>query len=175
MTTPVDQEAESPGNRCSAEERDRMDQPQPPAEFEITAVIRAEMNLRIHQLSPQRWTTFFGPRTEAQRLIELELVFAAVQNATKELHARGSWHGIILISLDGQRFWYLPFSLFPSMVPGLPKDALEVLALVEQICAQTDEASVALLLPDNKIKLLYLSDEGMRGQTYTRLPVVKQQ
>ncbi|HSH81021.1 MAG TPA: hypothetical protein VLA19_21010 [Herpetosiphonaceae bacterium] len=128
----------------------------------------------MHQLpSPQR-TTMFGPRTDAQSLIELELVFAAVQHTTKELHARGSWHGIVLISLDGQRFWYLPFSLFPSMVPGLPADALEVLALVEQICAQTDEAAVALLLPDNKIKLLYLDDEGMRGQTYTRLPAVKQ-
>ena len=151
-----------------------MDQPQPPADFEITAVIRAEMNLRIQQLSPQRRTTFFGPRTEAQRLIELELVFAAIQNATKELHARGYWHGIILISLDGQRFWYLPFGLFPSIVTGLPTDALEVLALVEQICAQTDEAAVALLLPDNKLKLLYMGDEGMRGPTYTRMPSVKQ-
>ena len=150
-----------------------MDQPQPPADFEITAVIRAEMNLRIHQLSPQRWATFFGARTEAQRLIELELVFASIQNATKELHARGYWHGIILISLDGQRFWYLPFSLLPSIVTGLPADALETLALVEQICAQTDEAAVALLLPNNMIKLLYLSDEGMRGQTYARSPAVK--
>ena len=61
----------------------------------------------------------------------------------------------------------MPFSLLPSVVVGLPADALEVLALVEQICAQTDEAAVALLLPNNKIKLLYLSDEGMRGQTYT--------
>ena len=130
------------------------------------------MNLRIHQLSPQRRTTFFGPRTEAQRLIELELVFASVQNATKELHARGYWHGIIL---DGQRFWYLPFSLFPSIVRGLPADALETLLLVERICAQTDEAAVALLLPDNKLKLLDLGDEGMRGQTYTRLLAVKQQ
>ncbi len=133
------------------------------------------MNLRIHQLSPQRWAMFFGPRTEAQRLIELELVFASIQNATKELHARGSWHGIILISLDGQRFWYLPFNLFPAIVTGLPADALEVLALVEQICAQTDEVAVALLLPDNKLKLLYMGDEGMRGQTYTRRSAVKQQ
>ncbi|HSH80673.1 MAG TPA: hypothetical protein VLA19_19255 [Herpetosiphonaceae bacterium] len=151
-----------------------MDQPQPPTEFEVTAVIRAAMNLRIQQLPPQQRTTLFGPRTDAQRLLELELVFAAVQHATKELRARGSWPGIVLISLDGQRFWYLPFSLFPSVVRGLPADALEVLALVEQICAQTDEAAVALLLPDNKIKLLYLGDEGMRGQTYTRVRGVKQ-
>lgn len=143
-----------------------MDQPQPPADFEITEVIRADMDLRIHQLSPKRRTTFFGPRTEVQRLIELELVLTSAQNATKELRARGSWHGIVLISLDGERFWYLPFSLFPSMVTGLPADALEVLALVEQICAQTDEAAVALLLPNNKLKLLYLSSNGMRGQTY---------
>ena len=27
-----------------------MDQPQPPADFEITEVIRAEMKLRIHQM-----------------------------------------------------------------------------------------------------------------------------
>ncbi len=151
-----------------------MDQPQPPAEFEITAVIRAAVNLRTQQLPSQQRTTLFGPRTDAQRLLELELVFAAVQYATKELRGRGSWPGIVLISLDGQRFWYLPFSLFPSAVTGLPADALEVLTLVEQICAQTDEAAVALLLPDNKIKLLYLSDEGMRGQTYTRAPAAKQ-
>ncbi len=150
-----------------------MDQPQPPVDFEITAVIRAEMNLRMHQLPPERRTTFFGPRTDAQRLIELELVFASVQHATKELRARGYWHGIVLISLDGQQFWYLPFSLFPSIVTGLPAAALETLALVEQICAQTDEAAVALLLPNNKIKLLYLSDEGMRGQTYARSPAVQ--
>jgi hypothetical protein len=112
------------------------------------------MNVRIHQLSPQRGTTFFGPRTEAQRLIELELAFASVKSATKELRARGYWHGIILISLDGQQFWYLPFSLFLSVVSGLPADALETLSLVEQICAQTDEAAVALLLPNNKVELL---------------------
>ncbi len=106
-----------------------MDQPQPPVDFEITAVIRAEMNLRMHQLPPERRTTFFGPRTDAQRLIELELVFASVQHATKELRARGYWHGIVLISLDGQQFWYLPFSLFPSIVTGLPAAALETLAL----------------------------------------------
>ena len=151
-----------------------MDQPQPPADFEITAVIRAAMNLRIHQLPSQQRTTLFGPRTDAQRLIELELVVAAVQHATKELRARGYWHGIVLISLDGQRFWYLPFSLFPSIVTGLPAEALETLSLVEQICAQTDEAAVALLLPNNKIKLMYLSDAGMRGQTYARSPAVKQ-
>ncbi len=151
-----------------------MDQPQPPAEFEITAVIRAAMNLRTQQLPFQQRTTLFGPRTDAQRLLELELVFAPVQNATKELRGRGGWPGIVLMSLDGQRFWYLPFSLLPSVVVGLPADALEVLALVEQICAQTDEAAVALLLPNNKIKLLYLSDDGMRGQTYTRAPAAKQ-
>ena len=138
-------------------------------------MIRATMNLRMQQLPPQQRTPLFGPRTDAQRLLELELVFAAVQHATKELRARGSWPGIVLISLDGQRFWYLPFSLFPSVVMGLPADALEVLALVEQICAQTDEAAVALLLPNNTIKLLYLSDEGMRGQTSTRSLTAKQQ
>ncbi len=110
-----------------------MEQPQPPADFEITEVIRAEMNLRMHQLSPERGTTLFGPRTEAQRLIELEMVFASVKSATRELRARGYWHGIVLISLDGQRFWYLPFSLFPSVVSGLPADGLETLSLVEQI------------------------------------------
>ncbi len=51
---------------------------------------------------------------------------------------------------------------------------METLSLVEQICAQTDEAAVALLLPNNKIKLMYLSDAGMRGQTYARSPAVKQ-
>ena len=152
-----------------------MNDPQPPADFEITEVIRAEMNVRIHQLSPQRRTTFFGPRTEAQRLIELELVFASAKNATKELRARGSWHGIILISQDGQRFWYLPFNVFPTIVQGLPADALEVLSLVEQICAQTDEAAVALLLPNKMIKLLYMSDDGMRGQTHARSLAVKKQ
>ena len=58
---------------------------------------------------------------------------------------------------------------------GLPADALEVLALVKQICAQTDEAAVALLLPNNTIKLLYLSDESMRGQTSIRPLTAKQQ
>ena len=152
-----------------------MDQPQPPDDFEITSVIRAEMNLRMHQLSPERGTMLFGPRTEAQRLIELEMVFASVKSATKELRARGYWHGIVLISLDGQRFWYLPFSLFPSVVTGLPADALETLSLVEQICAQTDEAAVALVLPTNKVELLYLGGEGMRGQTYIRSPTMKKQ
>ncbi len=152
-----------------------MDQPQPPADFEITAVIRGEMNLRMQQLPSQQRPTLFGPRTDAQRLSELELVFAAVQHATKALRARSAWHDIGLISLDGQRFWYLPLSLFPAIVTGLPADALETLTLVEQICAQTDEAAVALLLPNNMIKLLYLSDEGMRGQTYVRAPAVKQQ
>ena len=152
-----------------------MDDPQPPADFEITEVIRAEMQLRIHQLPLQRRTTFFGPRTDTQRVIELELVFAAVQHATQEFRGRGQWHGIVLISLDGQRFWYLPFSLLPTIVTGLPADALETLALVEQICAQTDESAVALLLPNHRIKLLYLSNDGMRSQTYTRLPAVKQQ
>lgn len=116
-----------------------MDDPQPSADFEITEVIRAEMHLRMQQLPLQRRTTFFGPRTDTQRLIELELVFAAIQHATQELRARGQGHGIVLISLDGQRFWYLPFSLFPTIVPGLPADAVETLSLVEQICAQTDE------------------------------------
>ena len=156
------------------QERERVDQPQPPVDFEITAVIRAEMYLRMQQLPPERRTTLFGLRTDAQRLIELEVVFASIQHATKELRARGSWHGIVLINLDGQRFWYLPFNLFPSIVSGMPTDAMETLSLVEQICAQTDEAAVALLLPNNKIKLMYLSDAGMRGQTYARSPAVKQ-
>ena len=108
-------------------------------------------------------------------MIELELVVAAIQHATKELHARSSPHGIILIRLDSQRFWYRPFSLLPSIATGLPAEALEVLALVEHIRVQTDEASVALLLPDNKLKPLYLGAEGRSGQTYTQLPAVKQQ
>lgn len=138
----------------------------------MTEVIRAEMQLRILQLSPARRATFFGPRSDAQRLIELEVVFASVQHATHVFRARGDWHGITLISLDGQRFWYLPFPLFATIVPGLPADAHEMLTLVEQICAQTDHAVAALLLPNHQVKILYLSPNGMRGQTYPWAPAV---
>lgn len=49
---------ETPEPTCAerAPERERMDQPQPPADFEITEVIRTEMNLRMRQLSPQHGT-----------------------------------------------------------------------------------------------------------------------
>jgi hypothetical protein len=50
----------------------------------------------MHQLPPQRRTTFFGPRMEAQRLIALEQGCGVVHHTTKELRARGSWHGMIL-------------------------------------------------------------------------------
>ena len=128
------------------------------------------MNLRMQQLPSQQRPTLFGLRTDAQRLSEMELVFAAMQHATKALRARSAWHDIGLSSLAGQRFWYLPLSLFPAIVTGLPAAALETLSLVAQICAQTDEAAVALLLPNTMVKLLYLSDAGMRGQTYARSP-----
>ncbi|HSH82271.1 MAG TPA: hypothetical protein VLA19_27400 [Herpetosiphonaceae bacterium] len=36
---------------------------------------------------------------------------------------------------------------------------------MQRICAQTDEAAGALLLPNNKPEPLYMSDEGLRGQT----------
>ena len=67
-------------------------------------LIRATMNLRMQQLPPQQRTPLCGPRTDAQRLLELDLVFAAVQHATKELRTRGSQPGIVLMRLDGQRF-----------------------------------------------------------------------
>ena len=143
-----------------------MNEPTIPPEFDITEVIHAEMQLRILLLDPTRQPTFFGPRTEAQRLIELELIFDSIKTATKTLRARGYWPGITTISLDGQRFWYLPFDLFATLFTGLSAKARTTLTLVEQICAQTDEAAVALLLPNNAIKLLHLDDAGMRGQTY---------
>jgi hypothetical protein len=145
-----------------------MQEPAIPPEFEITDVIRAEMQVRIVLLDPQHHATFFGPRTDAQRLIELEMVFDSIKATTKELRARGYWAGITLISLDGQRFWYLPFDLFPTLITGLPQKAVETLMLVKQICAQTDEAAAALILPQNQINLLHLDADGMRGQTYTR-------
>ena len=145
-----------------------MQEPAIPPEFEITDVIRAEMQLRIVLLDPHRHATFFGPRTDAQRLIELDMVFDSIRATTKELRARGYWAGITLISLDGQRFWYLPFDLFPTLITGLPRNAVETLMLVKQICAQTDAAAAALILPQNRVNLLHLDTDGMRGQTYTR-------
>jgi len=56
--------------------------------------------------------------------------------------------------------------LFLEIVTDLPPDAMDTLDLVEQICAETDETAIAMLLPEQRVKLLYLHGKEMRGKTY---------
>jgi len=57
------------------------------------------------EVPSQQRTPFFGPRTDPQRLIEVELVFASIRHAAKKLPTRAasfSKKSCIQFALDGR-------------------------------------------------------------------------
>jgi len=136
--------------------------------LDITDLVRAQGDLFALQLPLVQQAILRGPRTEAQRLLELQIVLDSASAAAQGLAGRGQGQGVVVVSQDGSRFWYVPFADMPQAVPGLPNDAHELLAMVRQVYNISREAVIALLLPEHKVKLLYMAHDGMRGQTYTR-------
>ena len=136
--------------------------------LDITDLVRAQGDLFALQLPLVQQAILRGPRTEAQRLLELQIVLDSASAAAQGLAGRGQGQGVVVVSQDGSQFWYVPFADMLQAVPGLPNDAHELLAMVRQVYNISREAVIALLLPEHKVKLLYMAHDGMRGQTYTR-------
>jgi len=136
--------------------------------LDITDLVRAQSDVFALQLPLAQQAILRGPCTDAQRLLELQIVLDSASAAAQGLAGRGHGQGVVLVSQNGSQFWYVPFADMPQAVPGLPDDAHELLAMVRQVYDVTHEAVIALLLPQHKAKLLYMARDGMRGQTYAR-------
>lgn len=133
---------------------------------DMTSLVKAEFGLRLADLTNGEQQILLGPRTQAQRLAELDLVLTCARSAAATLVEMGYPHGIVIISMTGTELTLVPYAEIPMVFPGLPAEARELLAMAEQICAHEYTAIVGLLLPDNHVKLLYFAEDSIRGMTY---------
>lgn len=136
--------------------------------IEITSLIQAHWNLRALRLTPAQQAALRGPRNDDQRLIELDLTLQSAAAVGQHLFHVGYDRGVIVIDEDGAHGWLVAFAQVPAALPGLPDAALETLDMARQIYSPADEAVVAMLMPERRVRLLYLARDGMRGQVYTR-------
>ena len=135
---------------------------------EITDHIRAHWLQLASALPSHQQRVLNGPRTDQQRLMELQMVLDSAILASRDRFLQRGDRGVIVGSEDGSHFWFLAFANVEAALPGLPADARETLDMARQVYNPSDEAVVALLLPERRVRLLYLARDGMRGQVYQR-------
>lgn len=123
------------------------------------------------QLPPHQQRVLNGPRTEQQRLIELQLVLDSAILMGCDRFLQCGERGITVVKEDGSRFWFVAFADVDAALPGLPADAHETLDMARQVYDPASEAVVALLMPERRVRLLYVSRDGIRGQIYQRAAV----
>ncbi len=135
--------------------------------MEITSLIQAHWNLRALRLTPAQQAALRGPRNDAQRLIALDVTLQSAAAVGQHLFRVGYDRGVIVIDEEGAHGWLVAFAQVPAALPGMPDEALALLDIARQVYLPADEAVVTLLMPERRVRLLYLARDGMRGQVYT--------
>ena len=88
--------------------------------LDITDLVRAQSDVFALQLPPAQQAILRGPRTEARRLLELQIVLDSASAAAQGLAGRGQGQGVVVVSQDGSRFWYVPFADMPRLCRACP-------------------------------------------------------
>lgn len=135
---------------------------------EITEHFGAHWLQLASRLPAHQQRVLNGPRTEQQRLIELQLVLDTAILVGSGRFLQCGERGVTVVKEDGSRFWFVAFADMGAALPGLPADAHEMLDMARQVYDPVTEAVVALLLPEQRVRLLYLAHDGIRGQIYQR-------
>lgn len=135
---------------------------------EITELVGEHVRrLQARLPVPQR-RLLDGPLTDEQRLLQLQLVLDGARLAARDIFLSRGARGLVVAAEEGVHFWLVPFVEVNLALPGLPADAHEVLGMMHQAYNPRDEAVVALLLSERRVRLLYMARDGLRGEIYQR-------